>query len=671
MTWMFITRLLNYFKDLYSAFPLKKVLSYSLIWSSLFLFLFVLSNGLHAQQAQIDSLRRLLIGHKDNIEKAYVYKDLASKYDRVNQDSALYFADQQIKLSKKINFFKGEYAAYYSKGVSYFRKDVKDSALYYFQKSYEDALTAQDSIQANQSLGSVGALNILLGNYELALESFFARLEMLKKYPNPTAEQTVYNNMAATYDRMENYAQAIIYHHKSLKLKMEAEDTNGLMISYQNLGAAFTKLDNEDSAVYYSKKAFKIAEQLDDKNVMAATLLNVGVFYTREAHFSFDSASVYLNKSLAITREIDDKDGMARSYSNLSTINLTVKNYQKSLDLALKALPLFESLGYKNDISETVNDIALSFEKLGRYSEAYAYLRRHKNLDDSLYTEETTRAISEMQTKYETAKKDQDLAIQSAELAEKELELNEQQLLRNGAVAGAVLLGIVAFLIYRIKTKSNKEITKKNELLSKSLSEREALLKEIHHRVKNNLQIIASLLYLQSDESENLDVKRLLEEGQGRVRSMALIHQKLYENEDLKHIPFDDYLKELIGEIKLSFGDLASNIELEVEANDVFFDVDTAVPLGLIINELSTNAFKYAYAKRVGGAVFRVVLKKEGNEYSMTVSDNGSGIPDEVLNATQSSSLGLKLTRMLSDQLEGKYNFDNSNGTTFDLKFAV
>ena len=659
------------FFDKSSDSTIPKFLPYSLAKVSLFIFLFVHSISLNAQQAQIDSLKQLLTGHKDDIEKAQIYRELTIKYDRVDQDSALYFADKQIKLSKKINYVEGEIKAYYSKGVSYFRKNVKDSALYYFQKSYDDALAAQDTIQANQSLGNIGALNLLLGNYEMALESFFARLEVLKKYPNPSSEQVVYNNMAAAYDRLEQYDLAIVYHHKSLKLKLQTEDIHGVLNSYRNLGAAFTKLDKEDSAMYYSKNAFKIAEQLDDKNSMAATLLNVGAFYTREAHFSFDSASVYLNKSLAITREIDDKDGMARSYSNLSTINLTVKNYQKSLDLALKALPLFESLGYKNDISETVNDIALSFEQLGRYPEAYAYLRRHKNLDDSLYTEETTRAISEMQTKYETEKKDQDFALQSAQLTEKQLELEQQHLLRNVAGAGALLLGIVAFLIYRIKTKSNEAITAKNELLSKSLSEREALLKEIHHRVKNNLQIIASLLYLQSDESEDRDVRRLLEEGQGRVRSMALIHQKLYENDDLKHIPFDDYLKELIGEIKLSFGDLAKNIELEVDAKDVFFDVDTAVPLGLIINELSTNAFKYAYAKRVGGGVFKVVLKKEESEYRMTVSDNGSGIPDKVLNATQSSSLGLKLTRMLSDQLEGEYNFDNSNGTTFDLKFAV
>ena len=215
------------------------------------------------------------------------------------------------------------------------------------------------------------------------------------------------------------------------------------------------------------------------------------------------------------------------------------------------------------------------------------------------------------------------------------------------------------------------QIAFKNEELQKSLSEREALLKEIHHRVKNNLQVIASLLYLQSDKTEDLSVKKLLEEGQGRVRSMALIHQKLYENDDLKHIPFEDYLNELIREIKSSFGDRAKDVELEIEANDIYFDVDTAVPLGLIINELSTNAFKYAFGQRLGGAKFKVQLMKTENEYFMKVSDNGSGIPDEVLNATSSKSLGLKLTRILSDQLEGEYDFDNSNGTSFELRFSA
>lgn len=214
-----------------------------------------------------------------------------------------------------------------------------------------------------------------------------------------------------------------------------------------------------------------------------------------------------------------------------------------------------------------------------------------------------------------------------------------------------------------------KEIDEQKNVISQSLREKESLLKEIHHRVKNNLQIIASLLYLQSGKFENEDFKRVLEEGQGRVRSMALIHQKLYENEDLKSIPFEEYLKELIGEIRASFG--MHNITLNISAKDVFFDVDTAVPLGLIINELATNAFKYAFKNDKSGSFSISLTQDNDGSFELNVSDNGIGIPEEI-DIKKTKSLGLRLVRMLSQQLEGKFGFEGGQqGTMFKLKFAA
>ncbi|MFK7951761.1 MAG: histidine kinase dimerization/phosphoacceptor domain -containing protein, partial [Ekhidna sp.] len=172
-----------------------------------------------------------------------------------------------------------------------------------------------------------------------------------------------------------------------------------------------------------------------------------------------------------------------------------------------------------------------------------------------------------------------------------------------------------------------REIRNQKETIQKSLLERESLLKEIHHRVKNNLQIIASLLYLQSGKFEDEDFKKVLEEGQGRVRSMALIHQKLYENDNLKSIPFGEYLKELVSEIRASFG--MANVQLNIEAEGIFFDVDTAVPLGLIVNEMATNAFKYAYHEKQKGTL-SIFLTEENGQYLLNVKDDGKGIPDEI-----------------------------------------
>lgn len=214
-----------------------------------------------------------------------------------------------------------------------------------------------------------------------------------------------------------------------------------------------------------------------------------------------------------------------------------------------------------------------------------------------------------------------------------------------------------------------KEILDQKNVIQKSLEERESLLKEIHHRVKNNLQIIASLLYLQSGKFEDENFKKVLEEGQGRVRSMALIHQKLYENEDLKNIPFGEYLQELIGEIKTSFGAEAQNIKVKIDVDQVNFDVETAIPLGLIINELATNAFKYAFEELNEGN-FSISLVRESGDYLLTVSDDGKGLPDEI-NIKKTKSLGLRLVKMLSVQLEGEYEIRSEKGTVFNLKFVA
>lgn len=214
---------------------------------------------------------------------------------------------------------------------------------------------------------------------------------------------------------------------------------------------------------------------------------------------------------------------------------------------------------------------------------------------------------------------------------------------------------------------SKQQIEQDKVQIEKALKERESLLKEIHHRVKNNLQIIASLLYLQSGKFDDDDYKKVLEEGQGRVRSMALIHQKLYENDDLKSIPFEDYLQELVSEIRASFG--MSNIQLHIAAENVFFDVDTAVPLGLIVNELATNSFKYAFEQKESGS-FSINLKEVAGQYVLTINDDGVGIPPTI-DIRKTKSLGLRLVRMLSQQLEGDFKIENREGTSYQLKFAA
>jgi len=214
------------------------------------------------------------------------------------------------------------------------------------------------------------------------------------------------------------------------------------------------------------------------------------------------------------------------------------------------------------------------------------------------------------------------------------------------------------------------EITDKKvaevKLLS-SLKEKEILLKEIHHRVKNNLQVISSLLSLQARAIVNTEVKELLRESQNRVKTMALIHEKLYKSKDFMMINFADYLRNLVDFLVRSYSINTNFISVVLSVNDVSFGIDSAIPCGLIVNELVSNALKHAFPEGRMGVV-QISLLKRKKYYQLKVSDNGAGLP-EGLDIYNTESLGLQLVNTLAAQLGGKISSSSKKGTLFNLKF--
>lgn len=217
-----------------------------------------------------------------------------------------------------------------------------------------------------------------------------------------------------------------------------------------------------------------------------------------------------------------------------------------------------------------------------------------------------------------------------------------------------------------------QDINKRKKLedeLKKSVEEKDLMMKEIHHRVKNNFMIIQSLLQLQSRHIDDKDVLEIFKESQNRIKSMAFIHQRLYQHDNLKKINFGDYPETLASDIFKSYVSNPDQITLDIDTADVTLDIDTAIPLGLILNELISNSLKYAFPDgRRGKLIVKSYLK--GNEYSLIVSDNGIGLP-EGLDYEKSDSLGLKLIYSLSDQIGAEVKVDTTNGTKFEITFDV
>lgn len=381
-----------------------------------------------------------------------------------------------------------------------------------------------------------------------------------------------------------------------------------------------------------------------------------------------------------------------------------------------------EELAALNLIGQSLSKLAKPSEILELIFNMTGHLFDNKNLYIALYDESTgqisfpvyaiegklsqriSRKLSNGLTEYVIATKKPLLIESNAEQVLKDLDINmmgkkSRSLLSVPMLLGDKIIGVITLQDYQNENSFNSthaellstiasqaavalenahlygalhnELQQKMEAEKKikaSLNEKEILLQEVHHRVKNNLQIMSSLLRLQSSYVKNKESIDLFRESENRIKSMAIIHNKLYSSKSYEKIDFEDYVRSLTENLCLSYGISKSNIRIKVEIRNIKFNIDTAIPCGLIINELVSNSLKYAFPDNRKGFI-RVSLKADQkHQFTLTVEDNGTGLP-EGFDFEKNNSLGMKLVHLLTSQLGGKLQFESNGGTKYVIQF--
>ncbi|NII26411.1 sensor histidine kinase [Pseudoflavitalea sp. X16] len=309
---------------------------------------------------------------------------------------------------------------------------------------------------------------------------------------------------------------------------------------------------------------------------------------------------------------------------------------------------------------------------LGDHAAAVSHYKSYTQLLDSNFKVTKIRQAEELQVTYQMNEKENQIKSLTQEAKLEKANSEKAALVRNLTIAGILAVLIIAGLLYRqnrLKQRSNQVITGKNEQLQQLLSDKEWLLREIHHRVKNNLQIVLSLLDSQSEYINNDAALAAIEDNMRRVHAMALIHQKLYQSDDISTISMPEYVHELVSYARDSF-DTGNRISFEQAIEPLDLDVSQAIPLGLIINEVIVNAIKYAFPDGRKGVV-RIRFYQDGADHLvLQIADNGVGLPAG-LNTKASTSLGLDLMKGLARQLNGSFGFENNNGLHITIRFTV
>ncbi|MBS1665520.1 MAG: sensor histidine kinase [Bacteroidetes bacterium] len=363
-------------------------------------------------------------------------------------------------------------------------------------------------------------------------------------------------------------------------------------------------------------------------------------------------------------------------YQVLATFYLNIKQYTKAGPYIAKVLELppgkvrpitlyqFHEMQFEVDSAS------------GNYISAIQHFQLHKKINDSLFNVTKSRQITDLQLKYESDKKNQSIRLLEAQAKSEHVELQNVSLQRNITIGGVAMLLIIAILAYngyRNKQKSNwelqikqAEINQQNKSLQGLLQEKEWLLREVHHRVKNNLQIIISLLNAQSDFLDNPSAVHAIQESRERMQAIALIHQKLYQPGHGPKIDMFSYIQDLVSYLESSFTG-ARRIYFQLDVEDISLDVSQAVPLGLILNEAITNAVKYAFPDGRKGGI-EIVLHQRGGSILLRITDDGVGLPAG-FNMNGNNSLGMQLIRLFAEQLEGKLHMCGEKGVEISLIF--
>ena len=299
-----------------------------------------------------------------------------------------------------------------------------------------------------------------------------------------------------------------------------------------------------------------------------------------------------------------------------------------------------------------------------------AHQKKYIQLLDSNFRVSKIRQAEELQVMYQTEEKETQIGLLNQEAKLQQDNAKQATSTRNMTIGGIIAVLIFAGLLYRqsrLRKKTNTIITHQNEQLQHFLAEKEWLLKEIHHRVKNNLQIVMSLLNSQTAFIENESALTAIHDSQHRVHAMSLIHQKLYNSENVSAIEMSIYIHELVSYLSESFN-TGQRIRFEFAIEPLVMDVSQAVPLGLILNEAITNAIKYAFPDGRKGNIF-ISFSRDTNQHCLlSIADNGIGIPISLKN-NKSESLGMSLMEGLSEDLAGNFSIENSHGTIIKVSF--
>lgn len=562
-------------------------------------------------------------------------------------------ADSLVRVLKHEDVSQEEKSRFLSL-IAYYLNDT-DSSVVYANQALSLAKKIQSPLLEATALEELSHVERRLGNSAASLEY---SLDVLKIYDSLGLKERkagVYGQLASNSLRDEDYKSTIAYLKNAENIYNVSDERGNLILTKLNLGETYRLAGELDSATLYFRETLERNKTLQNDIVESYSLGNLGMVLF--AQDSLEVAKTHLTEAITILEPLGDAYSTSVYKAELGRVYWKESKWELAESTLLEAYDLAMTTGLKEQIRDFSRQLTDFYKERQRYDKALSYLEIHQIYQDSLVNKASIQQVEQLKANYEIGKRETEISLLNT--------INTTQ--RNQLIIlsiGALLVSVLAYMLFRSNktiSKVNKHITAQNEVIEKREQEKALLLKELNHRVKNNLQMISSLLNLQSRELSGHPAQEALLTGKNRVEALSLVHRKLYQEGTETKVFLKDYIEELV--LGLFHGYNASfSPELTIDNSSI--SIDKAIPLALIVNELVVNSLKYAY-DGVSSPVFKMVLKEVDNAIEIDISDNGIGFTEAVDN--KQNSFGLKLIKSLVEQLDASIEKVAAKGTHWNI----
>ncbi len=633
--------------------------------------------------SQTNSLEVLSASNVYQLSKKYQNSALwFQEIPHYNRDSSTYYYDKATNIIKKNAPIQYEQLAsiylqrsdfttcnYALTGID----SLSRIGWFYHTKSEKKE---QNSVLTYSFLINWARIKLDLGDHKTALKLFSKALLIAEDFKNPELIARNLMNKGVFYARYDlekekkvsfkNLSQSLSYYQKWGEAKKPTE----LFSIYRSMMAYYTDR-NSDSVYFYFNKMQKLLQHTKNPLIPAWYYVCLGrelitsplPEQTIISQNQYNEGKKNILNALKIleTHKIKTSSITPYGYGLLGDLNLRDKQYDLAISNYKKSKSGYQYLNNRFASENMSKYVGEAYQQKGDLTNAILYFKKY--FDESLVY---------MKEKNEGSLRENELQIDLLTQEKKLTQNKSQQIIYIIALLIVLSLLAVLFWNYSIKQKINNQLAllntdleSKNVLLDKKNAENEVLLKEIHHRVKNNLEVVTSLLALQSEQIDDPYTKEAITQGENRVNSIGIVHQKLYQGSNLGAVEMKDYFLSLGESILYSLG-AENRIDLNIAMNKIDLDIDVAVPLGLMVNELVTNCIKYAFPNGNKGIITIKLEKQTDNMLHLEVSDNGVGKSDLI----QGTGFGGQLLSLLKHQLNGTMREEINNGTAtiFDFK---